>query len=50
MINPVVSDGVRTVTNYYEDYGIQSNSYKVSGVTHEFSYLNDFFSTLNKIV
>jgi hypothetical protein len=37
-------------TNYYEDYGIQSNSYKVSGVTHEFSYLNDFFSTLNKIV
>ena len=37
-------------TNYYEDYGIQSNSYKVSGVTHEFSYENDFFSTLNKIV
>jgi len=35
---------------YYEDYGIQSNSYKVSGVTHAFSYANDYFSTLNKIV
>ena len=24
MINPVVSDGVRTVTNYYEDYSYTS--------------------------
>ena len=35
---------------YDEDDKIESNSYKVSGVTHAFSYENDFFSTLNKIV
>tara|TARA_Y100000592_G_scaffold14828_1_gene21495 strand:- start:310 stop:651 length:342 start_codon:yes stop_codon:yes gene_type:complete len=37
-------------TKYYEDYGIQSNSYEMPSVNHDFSYKNDFFSTLNKIV
>ncbi|HBY69548.1 MAG TPA: hypothetical protein DEG69_18450 [Flavobacteriaceae bacterium] len=33
---------------YYEDYGIKSNSYKMSSVTHAYSYQNDYFSTINK--
>ena len=35
-------------TNYYEDHGIQSNSYKLTSVNHDYSYQNDYFSTINK--